>query len=53
MKRAVYVGMCLGFFAVTAAAQSGTGAKIGFINSRQILQQTPGYTRRNPRSTAR
>ena len=44
MKRAVYVGMCLGFFAVTAAAQSGTGVKIGFINSRQILQQTPGYT---------
>lgn len=45
MKRAVYVWMCLGLFAVTtAAAQSGAGVKIGFINSRQILQQTPGYT---------
>ena len=45
MKRAVHVWMCLGLFAVTAAAaQTGAGVKIGFVNSRQILQQTPGYT---------
>jgi len=43
MKRAVYVCMWLGLVgAAPAAAQSGV--KIAFINSRQILQQTPGYT---------
>lgn len=45
MKRAVLVGMWLGLFAVAPlAAQTGSNVKIGFINSRQILQQTPGYT---------
>ena len=45
MKRAVYVCMWLGLVgAAPAAAQTTAGPKIGFINSRQILQQTPGYT---------
>ena len=45
MKRAVHVWMWLGLFAVTpAAAQTASSLKIGFINSRQILQQTPGYS---------
>ena len=44
MKRAVHVWMWLGLFGVApAAAQSTPSLKIGFINSRQILQQTPGY----------
>ena len=44
MKRAVQVWMWLGLLAVTpVAAQGGSALKIGFINSRQILQQTPGY----------
>jgi outer membrane protein len=42
MKRAVYVCMWLGLVgAASAAAQSGI--KIAFINSRQILEKTPGY----------
>lgn len=45
MKRTVHVWMWLGLFAMTpAAAQTSSSIKIGFINSRQILQQTPGYT---------
>ena len=44
MKRAVQVWMWLGLLAVTpVAAQGGSNTKIGFINSRQILQKTPGY----------
>jgi outer membrane protein len=44
MRRVVHVWMWLGFFSVaSAAAQSTPSVKIGFINSRQILQQTPGY----------
>jgi outer membrane protein len=35
--------MWLGLAGVAPAAAQG-GAKIGFINSRQILQKTPGYT---------
>jgi len=45
MKRVVHVWMWLGFLSVApAAAQSSPTVKIGFINSRQILQQTPGYS---------
>ena len=43
MKRAVQVWMWLGLLAVTPMAAQGGSAKIGFINSRQILQKTPGY----------
>ena len=44
MKRAVHIWMWLGLLgAAPAAAQTGSTVKIGFINSRQILQQTPGY----------
>ena len=44
MKRTGHVWMWLGLLAVTpTAAQSTPSAKIGIINSRQILQQTPGY----------
>lgn len=43
MRRVVHVCMWLGLVGIApAAAQSGI--KIAFINSRQILQQTPGYT---------
>ena len=42
MKRAVYVCMWLGLVGVAPAGAQG-GAKIAFINSRQILQKTPGY----------
>jgi len=42
MKRAVYVCMWLGLVGM-APASAQTGAKIAFINSRQILQKTPGY----------
>ena len=42
MKRAVYVCMWLGLVG-TAPAGAQAGAKIAFINSRQILQKTPGY----------
>jgi outer membrane protein len=42
MKRAVHVCMWLGLAGVAPAAAQN--AKIGFINSRQILQQTPGYS---------
>jgi outer membrane protein len=45
MKRTVHVWIWLGLLAATpAAAQTGSSIKIGFINSRQILQQTPGYS---------
>lgn len=45
MKRAVHVWMWLGLLGVApAAAQTSPTVKIGFINSRQILQQTPGYS---------
>jgi outer membrane protein len=44
MTRAVGVWVVLGVLAVNSlAAQAGPGLKLGFINSRQILQQTPGY----------
>jgi outer membrane protein len=44
MKRAGGVWMILGFLAVPAlAAQGAPGFKIGYISSRQVLQQTPGY----------
>ena len=44
MTRAVNVWMWLGLLGVSpAAAQTGQTLKIGFVNSRQILQQTPGY----------
>lgn len=44
MTRVVGVGMWLAVLcAASAAAQSAPGLKVGFINSRQILQQTPGY----------
>lgn len=44
MKRAVSVGMWLGLLVTTSvAAQGNAGLKIGYINSRQLLQQTPGY----------
>jgi len=44
MKRAVLVSMSLGLLCVVSAAAQGTpSVKVGFINSRQILQQTPGY----------
>ena len=43
MKRAVHVCMWLGLAGAVPVAAQG-GPKIGFINSRQILQQTPGYS---------
>jgi len=45
MKRAVSVGLWVALLAVrSVAAQGGSPAlKIAFINSRQLLQQTPGY----------
>jgi outer membrane protein len=44
MKRAAHVWMWLGLLGVApTAAQSAPSVKIGIINSRQILQQTPGY----------
>jgi len=44
MKRAAHVWMWLGLLGVVpTAAQSTPSVKIGIINSRQILQQTPGY----------
>lgn len=42
MKRVVHVCMWLGLVGV-APAVAQSGAKIAFINSRQILQKTPGY----------
>jgi outer membrane protein len=47
MRRAVTVWAWLGFLAVAPAAAQAQGKqpmlKIGFISSRAILQQTPGY----------
>jgi len=36
----------MGFSGVSAlAAQQGSGAKIGYVNTQAILKQTPGYTK--------
>ncbi len=46
MRRAVTVWLWLGLAAVApvaARAQTQPGLKIAFVNSRTILQQTPGY----------
>ena len=43
MKRAVHMWMWLGLLGVAPLAAQSASGKIGFINSRAILQQTPGY----------
>ena len=45
MNRAVGVWMWLGFLGAYPVAAQSTGPmlKIGFINSRQVMSQTPGY----------
>ena len=44
MKRGVNVWMWLSLLGVApVAAQTGQTLKVAFVNSRQILQQTPGY----------
>ena len=43
MTRVVRVCVLLGLTGAVPAAAQGPGLKIGFINSRQILSQTPGY----------
>jgi outer membrane protein len=43
MTRVVRVCVLLGLTGAVPVAAQGPGLKIGFINSRQILSQTPGY----------